>query len=98
MNHSQNMLAISAPKTAKKILGRRRLRITTMFVTGLGTFKARLKLFKIITNDMCRFCKEHSETAQHILCECPMFQYLCITSYDLITDPSQWKIYKIEKL
>ena len=52
MNHSRNMLAIPDPKTAKKILnlGRRRLRITTMFVTGHGSFKARLKLFKIITN------------------------------------------------
>ena len=71
-----------------------------MFVTGHGTFKARLKLFKINTNDICRFCKEHSETLQHSLRECPMFQYQrgCITNYDVITDPSQWKIYEIEKL
>ena len=71
-----------------------------MFVTGHGTFKARLKLFKMITNDICRFCKEHSKTAHHILCECPMFQYQrgCITNYDVITDPSQWKIYEFEKL
>ena len=71
-----------------------------MFVTGHGTFKARLKLFKIITNDICRFCKEHSETAQHILFECPMFQYQrkYITNYDVIKDQSQWEIYEIEEL
>ena len=71
-----------------------------MFVTGHLTFKARLKFFKIINDDTCSFYKEYSETAEHILCECPIFQYQrgCITNRNVITDPSKWKIYEIEKL
>ena len=97
-----NMLAISEFKPVRKILklGKKELRIRTIFGTGHGSFKARLKLFKIINDDTCRFCKEYRETAEHILCECPIFQYQkgCITNWNVIIDPSQWKIYEIEKL
>ena len=70
------MLFRKKGKTVKLLnLGRSKLRVVSMFLTGHGVFKSRLKLFNIIDEDTCRFCKNDIETAEHILCDCPTFAY-----------------------
>ena len=85
MRHSKDMLAIPKRKTSTKLLdlGRKLLRVISIFLTGHGPFKARLKLFNLIDDDTCRFCERHEETAEHILCHCPKFAYQrsCIVNH-----------------
>ena len=69
------MLAIPEKKIFTELLdlARKNLLVATMFLTGHGSFKTRLKLFNLIEDDTCRFCKSQAETAEHILCDCPIF-------------------------
>ena len=100
MRHT-DMLAIPERKTSTKLLdlGRKQLYVVSMFLTGHGPFKARLKLFNLIDDDICRFRKRHVEIAKHNLCNCPAFAYQrsCIVNHTFM-ELSYWKNYDIDKL
>ncbi|XP_055531485.1 uncharacterized protein LOC129722215 [Wyeomyia smithii] len=58
--------------TAQKLLNLSKdLSTYTGLITGHCPSKYYLKLIGRLENDNCRFCRTESESAHHLLCECP---------------------------
>ncbi|XP_062715525.1 uncharacterized protein LOC134291594 [Aedes albopictus] len=53
------------------LLSKNELCSYTGLITGHCPVRYHLKLMGKAENDICRFCKEDSETSEHLLCSCP---------------------------
>ena len=72
LEHSKKFIA-GPNKTRSKILlklNRKDLRLVTGFLTGHYRVRYKLKQWKIIRDDSCRFCCESPETTEYLLCDC----------------------------
>lgn len=71
----QAKMAIKVPTVSNKrnilCLSRVNLFKLAALVTGHGTFRYHLKTMGLIEDDICRLCLEDTETAAHIICDCP---------------------------
>lgn len=71
----QAKLVVKPPNIAnrKEVLDMNRAHLSKLaaLVTGHGAFKYHLKVMGVAEDDTCRLCLEDSETAIHIICECP---------------------------
>lgn len=45
----------------------------TQFLTGHGAFGSYLHRFKLVDNDLCKFCTVYRETPKHTFFECSRF-------------------------
>lgn len=72
LGHSKRFIKGTDSNRSKFILSlpKNKIRLFVGFLTGHYPLKARLKLFGIMAEDICRFCELEPEKADHLLCNC----------------------------
>jgi ribonuclease HI len=72
MKHAKKFIKDYNARRSKDILNlhRNQIHLVTGMLTGHYPLRGRLHRMRLIEEDICRFCNEEEETAEHILCNC----------------------------